>query len=74
MKNQMMTMVIWPEEVRMKLTSKLLLLLGAAAAGAAAHKYVKDHREELDRFISEYGEVLEDEYQEEDLIEPEVYS
>lgn len=61
------------EEVDLKLKSKLLLLVGAAAAGAAAHKYVKDHREELDRFISEYGEVMEDEYLEEDLVEPEVY-
>ena len=61
------------EEVNLKLKSKLLFLMGAAAAGAAAHKYVKDHRLELDRFISEYGEVMEDEYQEDDLIDPEVY-
>lgn len=55
----------------MKKSSKLLLLMGAVAAGALAHKYVTDHKEELDRFINEYGEMMEEEYQEEELIEPE---
>lgn len=58
----------------MKLKNSLLVLLGAAAAGAAAHKYVIDHRTELDRFLNEYGESLENEYQEEELIEPIAHS
>ena len=57
----------------MKLKNKLVILLGAVAVGAAAHKYVTDHRAELDRFLAEYGEIMENEYVEEDLIEPEVY-
>lgn len=54
----------------MRIKSKLLFMLGAAALGAAGYKYVKDHREELDRFLAEYGNVMENEYLEEDLIEP----
>lgn len=54
----------------MKLKNRMLVLLGAAAAGAAAHKYVVEHRTELDRFLNEYGESLENEYQEEELLEP----
>ena len=54
----------------MKLKRKLAVLLGAMALGAAVHKYVTDHRAELDRFLAEYGEVMENEYVEEDLIEP----
>ena len=55
----------------MKKSSKVFLLVGAVAAGVLAHKYVADHKEELDRFINEYGEMMEEEYQEEDLVEPE---
>ncbi len=58
----------------MKLKNKLFLVVTAAAAGAAAHKYVRDHREELDRFIDEYGETMEQDYQEEDLMEPQAWS
>lgn len=58
----------------MKLKSGLFLIVAAAAAGAAAHKYVRDHRDELDRFIEEYGETMEQDYQEEDLIEPQAWS
>lgn len=54
----------------MKVKSKILVLMGVAATGALVHKYVTDHKEELDRFIDEYGEVLENDYQQEDLIEP----
>ncbi len=54
----------------MKMKTRLFFLLGAAALGAAGYKYVKDHREELDRFLAEYGDVMENEYLEEDLIEP----
>lgn len=57
----------------MKLKNKLVVLLGAVAVGAAAHKYVIEHRAELDRFLAEYGEVMENEYVEEDLIEPKAY-
>ena len=55
----------------MKKSSKVFLLMGAVAAGVLAHKYVTDHKEELDRFINEYGEMMEEEYQEEELVEPE---
>lgn len=55
----------------MSMKSKLLVLMGAAAAGVLAHKYVTDHKAELDRFIDEYGEILEQDYQEEALTEPE---
>lgn len=55
----------------MKKSIKVFLLMGAVAAGVLAHKYVADHKEELDRFINEYGEMMEEEYQEEDLVEPE---
>lgn len=54
----------------MKWRSKALLLMGAVATGVLAHKYVTDHREELDRFINEYGEMMEQEYQEGKLVEP----
>lgn len=54
----------------MKWSSKALLLMSAVAAGVLAHKYVNDHREELDRFINEYGEMMEQEYQEGKLVEP----
>ncbi|MFZ2257260.1 MAG: hypothetical protein WAV55_03880 [Clostridiaceae bacterium] len=57
----------------MKLKNKLVFLLGVAAIGAAAHKYVTDHRAELDRFLAEYGEIMENEFVEEDLIEPKAY-
>ncbi|PKK40311.1 hypothetical protein ABB02_00420 [Clostridiaceae bacterium JG1575] len=43
----------------MKLKSKLLILGGAVAAGVLAHRYVNAHREELDRFLEEYGETVE---------------
>ncbi len=56
----------------MKIMTKLFLLLGAAALGAAGYKYVSEHREELDRFLAEYGEIMGSEYEEEDLIEPPV--
>ena len=56
----------------MKLKNKLVILLGAVVVGATAHKYVTDHRAELDRFLAEYGEIMENEYVEEDLIEPEI--
>lgn len=55
----------------MSMKSKLLVVMGAAAAGVLAHKYVTDHKAELDRFIDEYGEILEQDYQEEALTEPE---
>ena len=52
----------------MKKSSKVFLLMGAVAAGVLAHKYVADHKEELDRFINEYGEMMEEEYQEEKVL------
>ena len=54
----------------MKLKHKLMVLLGAAAVGATAYKYVTEHRGELDRFLADYGAVMGNEYTEEDLIEP----
>lgn len=56
----------------MKIITKLLWLLGAATAGAMGYKYVTEHREDLDRFLAEYGDVMENEYVEEDLVEPPV--
>lgn len=64
-------MPLWHgRRIFMKWSSKALLLMSAVAAGVLAHKYVNDHREELDRFINEYGEMMEQEYQEGKLVEP----
>lgn len=54
----------------MKLKNKLLIVLGAMAAGAMVQKYVQDHKAELDQFVNDYGAMIEETYQEDDLIEP----
>lgn len=56
----------------MKFKTKLFLLLSAAALTVIGRKYAKKNQEELDRFLAEYGNMMENEYVEEDLIEPSI--
>lgn len=51
----------------MKVCKALVISALSMAAGALIYKTVTDHKNEIDSFVNEYGEFIED-----DLLEPEL--
>lgn len=51
----------------MKYCKLLVVSAVSLVAGALIYKTVVDHKEEIDSFVNEYGEFIED-----DVIEPEL--
>lgn len=51
----------------MKFCKLLIVSALSMAAGALIYKTVTDHKNEIDAFVNEYGEFIED-----DLLEPEL--
>ncbi|MGB4588752.1 MAG: hypothetical protein WBI17_05885 [Clostridiaceae bacterium] len=53
----------------MKNCKLLLISVVSMVAGAVIYKVVSDHKEEIDTFVNEYGEFIEDDVLEPDLLE-----
>ncbi len=55
----------------MKVFKTLVISALSMAAGALIYKTVTEHQEEIDSFVNEYGEFIEDETMDDDLLEEE---
>lgn len=53
----------------MKICKLLVISALSMAAGALIYKTVSEHQEEIDSFVNEYGEFIEDETMDEELLE-----
>jgi hypothetical protein len=58
--------------MQMKVCKILAVSAVSMAVGALIYKVVSDHKDEIDSFVNEYGEFIEDDLLEEDLVEPEL--
>ena len=56
----------------MKICKVLAVSALSLAAGALIYKVVSDYKEEIDSFVNEYGEFIEDDLLEEDAMESEL--
>ena len=55
----------------MKVCKIFVISALSMAAGALIYKTVADHKEEIDSFVNEYGEFIEDDVLEPELLEEE---
>lgn len=55
----------------MKICKLLTVSALSMAAGALIYKVVADHKEEIDSFVNEYGEFIEDDMSDIDLMDHE---
>lgn len=57
--------------MQMKVCKIFVISALSMAAGALIYKTVADHKEEIDSFVNEYGEFIEDDVLEPELLEEE---
>ncbi len=55
----------------MKICKLLAVSALSMAAGALIYKVVADHKDEIDSFVNEYGEFIEDDLMDADVMEDE---
>ena len=53
----------------MKIFKALFISAVSMAAGALIYKTVTEHQDEIDSFVNEYGEFIEDETMDDELLE-----